>query len=160
MTASIDKSFTFLYYLQAAQHSGTRQQPVALRKFELGEIYVVCYALTMLKPLSRRQFLKIGGHITAGATLLNSKSSFARSSLSALSSGSAALSHSDLLNTSVVALVEAIRTRKISSVELVNAYLNRIEEVNPWLNAVVLTTVESALEGARNADAVELCLVI
>jgi amidase len=47
----------------------------------------------------------------------------------------------------------AIRRREISSVELTNQYLRRIERLNPVLNAFVLTTPELALEQARQADA-------
>ena len=47
----------------------------------------------------------------------------------------------------------AIRRREVSSVDLTNAYLQRIERLNPVLNAYVLTTPELALEQARQADA-------
>jgi amidase len=46
----------------------------------------------------------------------------------------------------------AIRRRDISSVELTKAYLNRIEKLNPKLNAYVLTTPEVALAQAHAAD--------
>jgi amidase len=45
-----------------------------------------------------------------------------------------------------------VRSRKLSSTELVEAHLARIEAVNPRLNAVVLVTAEAALEEARAAD--------
>ncbi|HEX5825855.1 MAG TPA: amidase [Candidatus Limnocylindrales bacterium] len=48
-------------------------------------------------------------------------------------------------------LAEAIRTRRISSVEAVDACLARIEVVNPRLNAVVRLT-DDARERAREAD--------
>ena len=47
---------------------------------------------------------------------------------------------------------DAVRRREVSSVELTRAYLERIERLNPVLNAYVLTTAELALEQARAAD--------
>jgi aspartyl-tRNA(Asn)/glutamyl-tRNA(Gln) amidotransferase subunit A len=44
-----------------------------------------------------------------------------------------------------------IRTRQISPVELVQAHLDRIEAVNPKINAIV-TVVEDAVEAARSAE--------
>ena len=49
-------------------------------------------------------------------------------------------------------LAEAIRTRRISSLEAVDACLARIEAVNPAINAVVRLT-DDARERARDADA-------
>ena len=45
-----------------------------------------------------------------------------------------------------------MRRREVSSVELTEAYLARIEKLNPALNAYVLTTPDVALEEARAAD--------
>lgn len=50
-------------------------------------------------------------------------------------------------------LAEAIRRKRLSSLEVVDACLRRIEQVNPKLNAVVQLTAESARAGARQADA-------
>jgi amidase len=47
----------------------------------------------------------------------------------------------------------AIRRREVSSTELTRAYLERIEELNPALNAFVLITPEVALAQATAADA-------
>jgi len=58
----------------------------------------------------------------------------------------------NLLLKSAVALARAIREKWISSEELVKACINRIEEVNPRLNAVVQLPAEQALEAARVAD--------
>ena len=44
---------------------------------------------------------------------------------------------SDIVGLDAVALRRAILSRKISCVEVMNAYLNRIDEVNPGVNAVV-----------------------
>jgi amidase len=50
-------------------------------------------------------------------------------------------------------LAEAIRSKKLSSREVVEAHLRRIQEVNPQLNAVVRTTAERALKEANQCDA-------
>ncbi|HEX8087354.1 MAG TPA: amidase family protein, partial [Blastocatellia bacterium] len=49
-------------------------------------------------------------------------------------------------------LAELIRTKKVSPVEVVEAHIRRIEEVNPKLNALVTTTFGSAREAARAAE--------
>jgi amidase len=49
-------------------------------------------------------------------------------------------------------LAAAIRKKIISSREAVAACLNRIDRVNPKLNAVILTLADSALEAAADAD--------
>jgi amidase len=49
-------------------------------------------------------------------------------------------------------LARAIRSKKVSSLEVVRAHLDHIHTVNPRLNAVVFATAESALKQARNAD--------
>ena len=58
----------------------------------------------------------------------------------------------ELCYASATSLAGAIRTRRISSVEAVDACLARIEAVNPALNAVVRLT-EDARERALDADA-------
>jgi amidase len=50
----------------------------------------------------------------------------------------------------------AVRRREVSSTELTRAYLERIEKLNPKLNAFVLTTPELALEQATAADAANI----
>ncbi|MFC2036907.1 amidase family protein, partial [Chloroflexota bacterium] len=50
-------------------------------------------------------------------------------------------------------MAEAIRTKELSSLEVVEAHLQRIDEVNPRLNAVVQLAAERAMEKAREADA-------
>jgi amidase len=49
-------------------------------------------------------------------------------------------------------LAAAIRSKEISSTELVDAYLDRIEALNPGLGAVVTVAAESARSEARKAD--------
>src|SRR2546429_8980921 len=49
-------------------------------------------------------------------------------------------------------IARAIRTKKLSSLEVVRAHLEHIHTVNPRLNAVVFATAESAIKEARAAD--------
>lgn len=58
----------------------------------------------------------------------------------------------ELHYSSVRALAAAIKNGEISSEEVVRHHLERIEEVNPPLNAVVALRAERALEEARSAD--------
>jgi Asp-tRNA(Asn)/Glu-tRNA(Gln) amidotransferase A subunit family amidase len=58
----------------------------------------------------------------------------------------------DILFSSVRTLGEAIRTRKLSPVELTNAYLQRLETIGPKLNAVVTVTRDLALAQAKAAE--------
>jgi amidase len=58
----------------------------------------------------------------------------------------------DLTSRSATSLARAIREREVSSREVVEAHLQRIEAVNPQLNAVVQLTAERALERACAAD--------
>lgn len=60
--------------------------------------------------------------------------------------------NSDIIYFDATKLAELIRTRQISPVEVVQAHLDRIEAVNPKLNAIV-TVAEGALEAARVAEA-------
>jgi len=59
----------------------------------------------------------------------------------------------DVIFRSASWMTEAIRGKQISSVELVEACLERIEAVNPVLNAVVYSLADTAREQARQADA-------
>jgi amidase len=58
-----------------------------------------------------------------------------------------------LIYASAGALAQAIRSKKVSSEEVVDAHLRRIEAVNPELNAVVQVTADAARGQARDADA-------
>jgi aspartyl-tRNA(Asn)/glutamyl-tRNA(Gln) amidotransferase subunit A len=53
---------------------------------------------------------------------------------------------------SLTQLAAGLRARKFSSVELVRAYLERIEASQPKLNAFISVTAERALEEAADAD--------
>ncbi|XP_063909576.1 fatty-acid amide hydrolase 2-A-like [Zophobas morio] len=57
-----------------------------------------------------------------------------------------------LLKISATDSAEKIRRREISSEQLCTAYIKRIKEVNPILNAVVEDRFEIALQDARNVD--------
>lgn len=59
----------------------------------------------------------------------------------------------EMTSMSAVALAKAIRTRRLSSGEVVDAYLKRIGDVNPKLNAVVQEAAKTARKEAREADA-------
>ncbi|MEV0389761.1 amidase [Nonomuraea sp. NPDC050643] len=50
-------------------------------------------------------------------------------------------------------LARLIRTRQVSAVEVLQAHLDRIEQVNPHVNAIVTLVAERALEAAKAADA-------
>lgn len=58
---------------------------------------------------------------------------------------------SDLIYSDATELAELIRARKVSSVEVVQAHLDRIHAVDPRLNAVV-TLIDGALDAAKAAD--------
>src|SRR3954451_14564562 len=51
-------------------------------------------------------------------------------------------------------LAAAIRAKRVSAAEVVAAHLQRIDRVNPGLNAVVQLAADRALAEARQADAV------
>nr|XP_046236490.1 fatty-acid amide hydrolase 2-B [Scatophagus argus] len=57
-----------------------------------------------------------------------------------------------LLVMSAMQLAKKIRRKEVSSVEVVQAYIDRIQEVNPLLNAVVKDRFEAALQEAAQAD--------
>lgn len=60
---------------------------------------------------------------------------------------------STLTELTMRALAEGIRTRALSAEEVVAAHLDRIEELNPKLNAIVSLRAEEALDDARALDA-------
>src|SRR5579884_3649000 len=59
----------------------------------------------------------------------------------------------DIIYQSTAHIAAAIRAKKVSSAEVVDACLDRSEEVNPALNAVVYSLAEQARGQAREADA-------
>ena len=58
----------------------------------------------------------------------------------------------ELIFESACKLAQLIRSKDVSPVEVVEAYIRRIEEVNPKLNAFVTTTFERAMDEARAAE--------
>ncbi|HET7477891.1 MAG TPA: amidase [Rubrobacteraceae bacterium] len=58
----------------------------------------------------------------------------------------------DLCLLGAVDLARLIRSRETSAVEVMRAHLERIEQANPAVNAIVTFLPERALEGARRAD--------
>jgi amidase len=59
----------------------------------------------------------------------------------------------ELWTKSATDLAELIQRKEVSSVEVVESHLRRIEAVNPAVNAVTVVLGDSALEAARKADA-------
>ena len=58
-----------------------------------------------------------------------------------------------MINSSLREIAAALAARKLSAVELASLFLNRIERLNPALNAFVTTDREKTLAMARAADA-------
>ncbi len=58
----------------------------------------------------------------------------------------------ELIYASATALARAIHDRKVTSLEVVEAHLRRIEAINPKLNAVAQLTIDAARQRAREAD--------
>ena len=61
--------------------------------------------------------------------------------------------HSTLPDISAVELRNLIASREVSPVELMDACIDRIERLNPAINAICATDYERAREGAREAEA-------
>ena len=59
----------------------------------------------------------------------------------------------DIIYASARTMAQAIQDKEVSAVELVEAHLARIDEVNPALNAVVQLAAERARAEAVEADA-------
>src|ERR1700721_1104278 len=60
--------------------------------------------------------------------------------------------NTELIYSDAMKLAELIRTREISPVEVIKAHLDRIDAVNPKVNAIV-TIADRALESAKEAEA-------
>ncbi len=103
---------------------------------------------------TRRDFLVRAGAGGLGAALAGVGLDFHLSAAVGLAPPpTAAKMPEELHFQSATALAKAIRTKKVSSLEVVEACLKRIGAVNPKLNAVVQLTAEKAREEARAADA-------
>ena len=59
----------------------------------------------------------------------------------------------ELLSRSATQIAKAIREGEVSSEEITRSALERIDEVNPKLNAVVMLAADRAMDEARSADA-------
>ena len=94
--------------------------------------------------VTRRKFLA-----SSTATALVSTTA---GSSSAESQASATVSASKLTSCSATQLACMLRERKVSSEEIVEAYIERIKKVNPKINAVVDTDFKEARRQAQQAD--------
>ena len=64
------------------------------------------------------------------------------------------MSNSEIINLDAIALSTAIKSKQVSCVEVMNAYLDQIERLNPRVNAIVsLQPREVLIEQAKNRDA-------
>src|SRR5712672_2826105 len=99
----------------------------------------------MSNNIGRRDFL-------GAVALVGAAAAAGRTSL--IDSAEAATASSDGITASAASeLAEAVRSKKWSSKEIVEAHLDRIAKVNPKLNAVVQLTAEAARKEADEADA-------
>jgi aspartyl-tRNA(Asn)/glutamyl-tRNA(Gln) amidotransferase subunit A len=64
----------------------------------------------------------------------------------------AGTSMSDLTELTITELAPLLRDRKASPVEVTEAYLERIEHLDPRLNSYILVTADAARESARQAE--------
>jgi amidase len=99
--------------------------------------------------LSRRAFLAASGAAALGAPLLHLDAQPPVSD--SMTKPAPSL---NILSLSVVELAAAIRRNEIPSEAAVSAYLDRIDEVNPKLNAVVQLRRDAAIAEAKAADRV------
>jgi amidase len=97
-------------------------------------------------PTSRRRFLAQLGAAGAASALLTSR---LRAETAA---ATATKIPDDLLFTSAKKIAALIKAKKVSSTEVTQACIARIEAVNPKLNAVVFPCFERALQEAKFAD--------
>ena len=58
----------------------------------------------------------------------------------------------DLWRMSATELAKAIRSKQVSSQEVIEAHLRRIEAVNPAINAITVVLGKQAIEAAKAAD--------
>ncbi len=106
----------------------------------------------MASDLTRRAFLAATGAAAAGAPFLNLESQVTVSD--SVMNSARENSPDDPRALSLVALAAAIRGDKLTSAFAVRAYLDRINAVNPSINAVVQIQNDAAMEKAHDADKV------
>jgi amidase len=99
----------------------------------------------MSEKIARRDFL--------GTVALAGAAAATGSNLIANSASAAADTVNPITLSSASELAAAIRSKKLSSKEIVEAHLERIALVNPKLNAIVQLTAETARKDAAAADA-------
>ena len=104
------------------------------------------------EDVSRRSFLKSAVAGTAGSWIPISRLAEGIASAQRATPSSQGQS-GDLTRLSIREAAEMVRRKKVSPVELAQACLARIEQLNPVLNAFVTVTAESALAEAREAEA-------
>jgi aspartyl-tRNA(Asn)/glutamyl-tRNA(Gln) amidotransferase subunit A len=63
------------------------------------------------------------------------------------------MASNEILNLDVAALAEHLHTKKVSPVELTNAYLDRITRVDEKIRAYITVTADDALASAKQAEA-------
>jgi aspartyl-tRNA(Asn)/glutamyl-tRNA(Gln) amidotransferase subunit A len=95
---------------------------------------------------SRRSFIRFGGGL-----LLNAHLSEEVVRIPQTASGKTR--SADLTTLSIAEASELVRTKAISPVELTRACLQRIERLNPTVNAFITVTTEEALSQARESEA-------
>ena len=100
---------------------------------------------------SRRSFFKVGVFGTAGALCVNAGSAerFVTAQDTLLGRGPSG----DLTKLSLGEAADLLRRKKISPVDLTSACLQRIQRLNPILNAFITVTPEIAMAQAREAEA-------
>ena len=97
---------------------------------------------------TRRSFLTTAGAVGGVAAFSRT---FAEASAEAPQPKAAGPPH-ELFYQSAKGLAEMIRTKQVSSQEVVRAHLARIKEVDPKIHAVVYLAEQQALKSARKAD--------
>jgi amidase len=108
-----------------------------------------------MKNLTRREVLKAGSTTALTAILkpLSGNPDDERKSRNIRQADSAKASSDDICFTEATALVELLRTKKVSAVEVMRAHLSQIARVNPKVNAIVtLAEEEQLLAEAQAAD--------
>jgi aspartyl-tRNA(Asn)/glutamyl-tRNA(Gln) amidotransferase subunit A len=100
-------------------------------------------------PCSRRSFIK-AGVFTGGILLTNSDLTEA---LMVVQQTVGSEQSTDQTNLSIREAGDLVRRKVISPVELTRACLQRIERLNPALNAFITVTAEQAMAQAREAEA-------
>ena len=98
--------------------------------------------------IARRSFLASAG---AAGGLAAISGAFA-GALEQTTSPDPAAGLSELTCCSATKLAEMIRTKQVSSEEVVRAHIERIKSVNPTINAVIYLAEDQAIKQAREAD--------